>query len=502
MALNLRRRVQRVRRASFLLGAALALCLGLILPADAAARAGARRDAPLSEEAATIPAGESSSEAPASAAAPESEATTGREERRERRERRRAARRADRADVQAVTSCTIDLQAAPSIVTAITPLGLTGTLTCGEGTSAAEQTVSLYQKLARTPGFELVATTVTEADGAFAFAPASPQTDSSFYVSAAGAQSATAPVTIAPQVTISAPSAGTELFVGARRASDAQNRLGNAGAVTFTGSVSPLATGATVALQREDGAGRWVRIGGGPVDEEGKFSITHTFLRPGTARIRILAHSHGLAMRAVSTPATYEILGRRERKVTIAASADPISYAGTVTITGAVAGSSDVPVALLAQTGDGSFAPVAHATTNGGEYSFTESPLVSTRYRVLTAGASSATLAEGVSWSLVPQAAPASVQAEAPVSFTGSLAPFHEGQLVELECLDASAPGYHVIASATLTSSSAYSIAYSFPTSGTELLRITVPGNAELQSVSSEVFELNVTPAPDGTPAP
>jgi hypothetical protein len=501
MALNLRRRVPRVRRASLLLGAAPALCLGLILPAGAAAHAGARRNAPLSEEAATIPAGEQSSEVPAGPSAPEGEATTQREERRERRHARRATRRNDRAGANVATTCSIDLQPASSIVTAITPPSLAGTLSCGEGTSAGEQTVSLYQKLARTPGFNLVATTVTEADGAFAFAPAGPQTDSSFYVSADGAQSATAAVRIAPQVTISAPSAGTELFAGARRASDAQNRLGSADAVTFTGSVSPLATGTTVALQREDGAGRWVRIGGGPVDEEGKFSITHTFLRPGTARIRILAHSHGLAMRAASTPLTYEILGRRERKVTITASADPIYYTGTVTITGAVAGSSDVPVTLLAQTGDGSFTPVAHATTTGGEYSFNESPLVSTRYRVLAAGASSATLAEGVSWSLTPQAPPASVQAEAPVSFTGTLAPFHEGQLVDLECLDASAPGYHVIASATLTSSSAYSIAYSFPTPGTELLRITVTGNTELQSASSEVFELKVTGAPNVTPA-
>ena len=392
-------------------------------------------------------------------------------------------------------SCSIDLQATPSIITAPTALSLLGTLSCAEGASAGEQTVALYQRLARGSGFTMVATTSTEASGAFQFTPASPEADSAYYVSSDGAQSAPASVRVAPQVTIDAPSAGTELFLGAARSASAAAGAEDTDAVTFTGTVTPAAPGTTVALQREDGMGSWSRIGGGPLDEEGKFSITHTFFRPGEARIRVLVHSHGLDMSSVSTPITYEISHRRNSRVTIDAAADPITDGTTVTITGSVAGALDVPVTLQAQTGDGAFVTLAKAVTNGSEYSFTESPLASTRYRVLADGVSSAILSEGVTWELAPSSPPTTVAAGAQVSVTGTLAPLHEGQIVDLERLNASGSGYHVIASGATGAGSTYSIACTFATAGTALLRIGVPGDAELEAVTSEAFKLEVTPA-------
>jgi hypothetical protein len=302
---------------------------------------------------------------------------------------------------------------------------------------------------------------------------------------------------VTPQVTISSPSAGTELFTGGGRATRARANddalTNDEGAVTFTGTVAPADAGTTVALQREYRRGAWHRIGGGVVDGEGRFSIVHTFFRPGDANIRVLAHFHGRGMRSVSAPVNYRISRRRHRQVTIQASADPIAYGLAVTITGTVAGAPSQPVSLLAQTGQGTFAQVAETSTSSGQYSFTESPQQSTRYRVSTASASSAVLSEAVTYALTATPSPSSLPAGGKLTFTGTLAPAHEGQVVELERHNSPGEGYAVIATGTLTSATAYAITHSFLAAGTELLRITVPGDGEVEGVSSEPFSLEVT---------
>jgi hypothetical protein len=366
-------------------------------------------------------------------------------------------------------------------------------LSCPEAASAAAQTVTLYQRLAHTQGFNAIATATTEANGMFTFAPADLEASSSFYVIADGARSASSTVMLAPQVTLSSPTAGAQLPVGSARA--ARAGADSVNAVTFTGTVSPATAGATVSLQREEHKEEWARIGGGPVNEEGKFSITHTFLKPGEASIRVVVHSHGLAMRAISTPVSYLIARRRHSKITIAASANPLAFGQSLTITGTVAGAAGQTLTLLAQTGDGAFTPVAQGAANGNAYSFSASPLQSTRYRVRTATATSPVLAESLTYALTAEPSTATVPAGAQLSITGTLAPFHEGQSVELERLDTPASNYSVIAVASVTSFAGYSISYAFPTVGAETLRVKAAGDAELQSATSADLTIEVTPA-------
>jgi hypothetical protein len=531
MPLHLRRRVRRARTVLLVCIATLLVGVGLLAPtaADAHGRGHSNRGHSKSaarEATSTSPPQESAGEVPASSETPvgtevpattapvEATAPTSREERREERRERRRRRhdgRLERSDAPS-SGCSIELQATPSIITTAAPLSLTGMLSCPQtagatgqstaGQSVAGQTVTLYQKLGHMPGFNVAATTSTEANGAFQFDQASIEGDSDFYVSSDGTESAPTRVEIAPQVTLSTPAAGTQLFAGDDgRAARAGAASADSNAVTFTGTVSPVATGATVTLQREHGIERWSRIGGARVNAEGEYSITHTFFRPGVAHIRVLVRSHGLDLKSVSSPVTYEISRRRSSKVTIQASANPIAYGTPLTITGTVAGAADAPVTLLAQTGDGEFAPLQKGLTNGsGEYTFTVSPLLSTRYRVQSSSASSAAVSsaafsESVTYALTTTAAPSTLQAGAQLAFTGTLSPLHEGQIVNLECLNASGVGYHVIASGIVSSTSAYSITHTFSAAGTELLRIGVPGSAELQSVASEPFKLEITPA-------
>lgn len=482
----------------------------MLLPTAASAHRRARLESQVSEEAAsgalqepTSPPTEPTSPPTSSEAAAEptsSEEAPAAPSGHSRREERRARRDA-RRDARVGLGCTVDLQA-PRIVSSEASLTLLGTLSCPEAEpeAASDQTVTLYQKVAGTPGFAAAATTSTEANGNFQFPASGLELNSSFYVRADGAKSARISVQLAPTVTLSAPAAGTPLFTGggshAASAGTPAASTPAASAVTFSGTVSPVDAGATVALEREFHSGGWDRIGLGHVNQEGSYSIVHTFFKAGEVNIRVVVRSHGLYMKSASTPVAYLISRRRSSRLTIQASADPLAYGAAVALSGTVAGPEGQTVTLFARTTGGAFAPIATAVTVGGGYSFSQSPLQSTSYRVATASASSALLGETVTYALAPTPAPASVIAGEQLTFTGSVTPAHEGQPVELERENLSGlGGYHVIASGTVASAGTYSIAYAFRAAGNPLLRIRVPGDAEIGTAESEPFKLEVTPS-------
>lgn len=409
------------------------------------------------------------------------------EERRKQREERRAARAVD-----GEAGCAIELQP-PAPVTAGDPASLLGSLSC-PAADVAGQAVTIYQKVPHTPGFVLAGTTTTEADGVFQFTPSELDINSVFYAISDGAKSDRTRVTVTPVVTLTAPAAGTRLFTGAARGL-AGASVSNA--VTFTGNISPAGTGAVVALQREDGNdGLWHRIGVGRVGKEGAYSITHTFHKSGNANIRVVVHLPGLHMVAASEPATYQISRRQHERLTIQASADTIFYGQSVTISGAVARAVDQPVTLLAQTSTSAFAPVAEGTTNGsGEYAFIESPLENTRYRVISGDARSVALSEDVAYALITEPSASTVQAGGQLTVSGSVNPTHAVQTVHLEQQNSSGVGFHVVASGTVGSDSSYSIAFAASRPGTEILRVTVPGDGQNGAVASAPFSVQVRPA-------
>src|ERR1039458_5206975 len=160
MPLHLR---SRGRRVSLLGIAALAAGLGLLSPAAAGARGKTHLESGVSEESTTSPLQEPVTGPPTATNPPaESSTNTPSEERRARRSARGGA------------GCSVNLEATPPMITAGAPLSLVGTLDCPEAASAADQTVTLYQKVARTPGFNITGTTTTEANGTFQFATAGP----------------------------------------------------------------------------------------------------------------------------------------------------------------------------------------------------------------------------------------------------------------------------------------------------------------------------------------
>ena len=83
-------------------------------------------------------------------------------------------------------------------------------------------------------------------------------------------------------------------------------------------------------------------------------------------------------------------------------------------------------------------------------------------YRVSGAGTRSVKVRETVHPVLSEAISPASAQAGSPLTFSGTLAPAHEGERVFLELADASGLSFHVVDSAPVGADSAYSLSHTF----------------------------------------
>jgi hypothetical protein len=273
--------------------------------------------------------------------------------------------------------------------------------------------------------------------------------------------------------------------------------------VTFTGTVSPADAGARVVLQRQNAStgSDWRHIGSGFVTSSGTFTIVHTFVVPGDANVRVLVRSQRRNIPSSSNVLGYVISQAENPQLTIQASADPIAFGESVTISGKLGGGANQPVTLLARgRHQHGFAHIAQTTTNGsGEYSFpAQSPINNTFYRVTSASQASAVLYEGVKDVLSAQVSATTVPAGGIVTFTGAVSPDHTGHAIYLERKGADGD-FHVIEVGEVGAGSAYSISRGLYAPGVQVLRVFVPGGPENQGAASQPFAITVTPAPAST---
>ncbi len=412
--------------------------------------------------------------------------------------------------------CAVNISVAPREITAGEPVTVFGRLLCHNPNRAANQVVKLFHHIPGTPGFAYVQSTVTNAQGFYEFQRADGVVETSriWHVRSQGAESADAGVRVATQVTLSGPPEGTQILTGPEHA------------VTFTGTVTPADVGARVILQRQDAVtgGEWHAIDITRVRTGNSFTIAHTFRYPGDANLRVLVRSQGRNVPSASDVLEYEVSQTQNPQLTIDASQDPIVYGQSVTIGGVLAGGAHQPVTLLARTVlHRGFAPVAQAMTDSaGNYVFpAQTPIDSTYYEVqsgplavppgggpsttpdgsgaappATGGKASAVLSVGVKDLLVAQVSATSVQAGQSLTFSGSVTPSHPGHLVYLERRDPSGPDFHVVEVGTVNPDSTFSIAHQVFGAGTEVFRVRVPGGPENVGTASQLFTIDVTPAP------
>jgi hypothetical protein len=401
--------------------------------------------------------------------------------------------------------CSINIRVAPRQIVASEQVEVKGRLVCNRHALAGGQIVTLYEHVAGTAGYVPAKSTTTNMNGFYELSSAALTANTSFYVRSHGAQSGHKKARVAAQVTLIGPPEGTQILTGAPNQQ------------TFSGTVTPTDVGARVILQRENAVtgNEWHRIGIGQVVAGGTYSITHTFRVPGDASIRVLVRSDGLNIPSASTPLEYEISQAQNPSLTISSSADPISYGQPVTISGVVAGApASHPVTLLARTvHQHGFAPVAEAITDAsGNYSFAaQSPVNSTLYRVTTADPScyapgpavrackalkSAVLYEGVKDVLTAEVSATTIQAGQALTFKGTVAPDHSGHVIYLERQNAAATGFHVVQVGYVLPGSAYSIVHQVYVPGTKVFRVEIPGGPDNGRAISQLFTIQVTPAP------
>jgi hypothetical protein len=406
---------------------------------------------------------------------------------------------------------------APRQIVAGEPIVIFGQLLCANQADAAGREVVLYHHLAGIGGFGIVQSVTTDANGFYSIAPADGvvETDRSFYVRSLGARSATKHVRVAAQVTLSGPTEG-QLFTGF------PNR------VTFTGTVSPADAGARVILQRQNAStgNDWRRIDRGVVDASGSFTIVHRFIVPGDANIRVLVRSQRRNVPSTSNVLAYFISQAQNPALTIQASADPIAFGESVTISGMFASGPNQPVTLLARgRHQHGFARIAEVMTNAtGEYSFSpQTPINSTFYRVVNVRpcmiapahqrrhvvprckgnlTSSAVLYEGVKDVLTAQVSATTIPAGQTVTFSGTVAPDHTGHVIYLERQNPQGSGFHVIQVSFVGAGSTYSIVHRLYDPGVKVLRVFIPGGPENQGAASPPFAIAVTPAPPASLTP
>jgi hypothetical protein len=412
--------------------------------------------------------------------------------------------------------CRVGVVVAPRRITAGEPVTIFGRLVCRRRANAAGQVVRLFQHVLGTPGFSYVQSTTTDAQGFYQFQNTGGvvETNRIWHVRSRGAESPNRGVRVAAQVALNGPPEGTQILTGV------------ANRVTFTGTVTPADVGARVVLQRQNAltGNEWHRIDSGVVEASGAFSITHTFIVPGDANLRVLVLSQGRNVPSPSDVLSYEISQAQNPALTINASADPISYGQSVTISGVLAGETGT-VALEARTvHEPGWMQVAQvATTSTGAYTFPpQTPVNSTFYRVKSSGAppcppgaacpavrpaalilnSSAVLYEAVRFVLTAQVSATTVLESQTLTFTGAVAPSSPGHVIYLERQNASDHEFHVVQVGTLGPGSTFSIPYQVYSTGTDVFRVKIPGGPDNGGAVSQLFTIQVNPAPAATLTP
>jgi hypothetical protein len=382
--------------------------------------------------------------------------------------------------------CRVSIDVTPRPLTAGDPVVIFGQLTCVGGTGAG-QTVALFQHAASGRGYAQTESATTEGEGFYEFPPIDGvSTESAWYVRAGGARSPAVQVPVAADVTLSGPTAGSQLLTGS--------------ASTFTGTVSPTDAGYAVMLERQDAAAgdAWHPLGpASQVNSEGGFTIAHTFQHPGAATLRAVvvnrAHANPHNIPSASNVLDYEVSQPQGTGLTIQASPDPIEVGQVVTISGT--GPANKQVTLKAGP---THATIATTTTDSvGKYTFApQSPTAGRTYRVRVGNLASAKLYVGVRDVLTAKVSQTTVVAGQPLTFSGTVAPEHAGAVIYLERQNASGTGFHVVELAAVGAGSAYAIAHTVYDAGKSTFRVTIPGGPQNEGAMSAPFTIEVTPAP------
>jgi hypothetical protein len=398
--------------------------------------------------------------------------------------------------------CRLSLIAEPHSITSGETVEVIGQLLCLNGSSEG-QPVNIYGsqshghgvlKLLSSGKSTLLDTATTGAGGFFSFVDPSVTADTTFFARAGTVRSASKVVHLAPVVTLVGPSEKLPLFTGQH------NRT------LFKGTVSPDDVGAVVVLQRENATSveEWHGIQLGVVQAGGVYELSHNFVVPGDANLRVIVRRHGVfTVRGISSTLSYGISQKQRPGLSINTTNYSTPYGTPVTLSGVLAAGAGKTVTLESRTAGNTFAPVATTTTTaGGEYKFPVGPLHNTAYQVTEGALKSAVLFEGVKYVLTVKPPASTVATDQPLTFEGTVTPALAGKSVYLERLNKLGTGFHVVDVGTVAAAGSFSITDFVFGPGSDVFRVKVPGDPDNQGIESALFPVTVTAAAPVTVKP
>ncbi len=364
------------------------------------------------------------------------------------------------------------------------------------GPNHANQTIRLYHRINPRPGFSLISVTRTDSQGLYEFTRAEGivQSNRSWYVRGPGfTHSRTVHEHVAALVSLAAS------------ATDGFTRH----AITFSGTVTPNHSGASVALQAEMGSGdNWRTLKRGRIASNSTYQIAYAWRVPGARDVRVVFGGDARNTTGVSDPATVVIQQTQHSDFTINTS-DPVvpnrlpyTISGTLYQPGTTTPEPATAVSLFAALpGSNSYHEVTTTITDtSGSYSFAGlTSSTNQRYQARKTFApardSSAILFEGVQDVVNMTASSQTSTAGGHITFSGSVSPDKAGHVIYLQKFGKDG-NWHTVEVQTVAPGSTFSFAWTFGAPGTKQFRARITGGPDNVGAASPPVTVVVTQPP------
>lgn len=342
------------------------------------------------------------------------------------------------------------------------PIVIYGRLT---GPSSGSRPVTLWHRVAGQSRFTPVQRTTTNANGFYDIARADGvvRTNRAWFVRADGVRSRTVNEKVRAEVTLQAPSSGT-----------------TGQPISFTGAVTPSHVGERIVLQRQLGAGgdEWKTIGSGRIQPGSTFNVSLRLKVADVYTVRALFRGDRRNLGAPSSALDVAVSQAQNPKLTLSASADPITVGQPATLSGALAGAgAGTIVTLYAHEHGQSYQAVGTTLTgSGGSFSFSVTPAHNTVYEVRSSnGVHSRQVFEAVRELVTINATPTSASPGQTVTFSGAVTPDKSGHTIELQQLGDD-HDYHLVQVATVAPGLTYQIQHVVQSPGQKTFRVVING--------------------------
>jgi hypothetical protein len=362
-----------------------------------------------------------------------------------------------------------------------------------KGPDHANQVIHLYHRVNPNPGFSLIGTTTTNANGQYEFTRQEGivDTNRSWFVRGPGVtHSRTVHERVAALVSLAASSP-----TGLTRHP-----------IVFSGHVTPDHAGSVVVLQEQKGSGDdWTTLGRTRVGPGSDYQISHAWRVPGAYDLRVKFRADARNTSAASDVTSIVIQQTEVPDFTIQTSDpivqndQPVTISGVLDSPSTTTGEPGTSVSLFAKV-PGSGGPYRELTTTttgaDGSYSFPNvTSSTNELYQARTTFAPrrhTAVLFEGVQDVVTMQASSSTSTVDGHITFSGSVSPDKAGHVIYLQKLGKD-NDWHTVEVRFVSAASTFQFGWTFGTAGAKQFRARITGGPANVGGASAPVTVDVT---------